>query len=208
MNLERINAALRGASDTHYLTIGAGVLASVDAAFDQCFGAQSAVVVADETTFAIAGQAVDRHLRDAGRPVAEPIIFPATPMLYAAETNVQLLQAQLQSSAAIPVVVGSGTLNDITKLAAQRLKRGYLCVATAASMDGYTAFGAAITADGFKQTMACAAPRALLADLDILAAAPAAMNATGYGDLLGKITAGADWLLADALDIEPSEPRA
>ena len=208
MNLDRMNAALRGASDTHSLTIGAGVLSSVDAAFDQCFGAQSAVVVADETTFAIAGQAVDRHLRDAGRPVAEPIIFPATPMLYAAETNVQLLQAQLQSSAAIPVVVGSGTLNDITKLAAQRLKRDYLCVATAASMDGYTAFGAAITADGFKQTMACAAPRALLVDLDILAAAPAAMNATGYGDLLGKITAGADWLLADALDIEPIEPRA
>jgi glycerol-1-phosphate dehydrogenase [NAD(P)+] len=34
------------------------------------------------------------------------------------------------------------------------------------------------------------------------------MNATGYGDLLGKITAGADWLLADALEIEPIDGRA
>jgi glycerol-1-phosphate dehydrogenase [NAD(P)+] len=44
-----------------------------------------------------------------------------------------------------------------------------MIAATAASMDGYTAFGAAITHDGFKQTFACPAPRAVVADLDILA---------------------------------------
>jgi glycerol-1-phosphate dehydrogenase [NAD(P)+] len=33
-----------------------------------------------------------------------------------------------------------------------------MCVGTAASMDGYTAFGAAITKDGYKQTMTCPAP--------------------------------------------------
>jgi glycerol-1-phosphate dehydrogenase [NAD(P)+] len=75
-------------------------------------------------------------------------------------------------------------------------------------MDGYTAFGAAITRDGFKQTMSCPAPRAVVADLDILVTAPAQMNATGYGDLLGKVTAGADWILADALEIELIEKRA
>jgi glycerol-1-phosphate dehydrogenase [NAD(P)+] len=73
-------------------------------------------------------------------------------------------------------------------------------------VDGYTAFGAAITRDGFKQTMACPAPHAVLADLQVLATAPADMNARGYGDLLGKITAGADWLLADALEVEALEP--
>ena len=35
-----------------------------------------------------------------------------------------------------------------------------MSVATAASMDGYTAFGAAITKEGYKQTMTCPAPRA------------------------------------------------
>jgi glycerol-1-phosphate dehydrogenase [NAD(P)+] len=34
------------------------------------------------------------------------------------------------------------------------------------------------------------------------------MNSAGYGDLLGKITAGADWTLADAVDTEPMNPRA
>ena len=41
-------------------------------------------------------------------------------------------------------------------------------------MDGYTAFGASITRDGYKQTMACPAPRAVVADVDILAEAPPA----------------------------------
>src|SRR5215211_7821812 len=85
--------------------------------------------------------------------------------------------------------------------------RPYLGVATAASMDGYTAFGAAITRAGYKQTMTCPAPRALVADLEVLASAPAEMTAAGYGDLLGKVTAGADWLVADALGIEPVDPK-
>src|SRR4029453_7065088 len=117
---------------------------------------------------------------------------------------------------AVPVAVGSGSLNDIVKRAAHEAGRPYLGVATAASMDGYTAFGAAITRAGYKQTMTCPAPRplvaaraprALVADLEVLAGAPADMTASGYGDLLGKVTAGADWLVADALGIEPVDPK-
>ena len=53
------------------------------------------------------------------------------------------------------------------ELAAHRAGReSYLCVATAASMDGYTAFGASITHEGAKQTFSCPAPRAVVADLD------------------------------------------
>lgn len=70
------------------------------------------------------------------------------------------LRAALSRSDAIPVAVGSGTLNDLTKLAAHQLGRPYMVVATAASMDGYTAFGASITHHGSKQTFACPALRA------------------------------------------------
>ena len=48
----------------------------------------------------------------------------------------------------------------------------------------------------------------MVADLEVLAGAPAGMTASGYGDLLGKVTAGADWLVADALGVEPVDPRA
>lgn len=208
MDYERINAALRAATDTRCVVIGQGVLDRIDDTFAQCFENQPAILVADDNTYAAAGRAAQQRLRAAGRNVAEPIIFPGQPTLYADYANVLQLEGKLRSRDAIPIVVGSGTLNDITKLASHRAGRQYMCVGTAASMDGYTAFGAAITKDGFKQTMSCPAPRAVLADLDVLARAPSHMNSTGYGDLLGKITAGADWILADALEIEPIDPRA
>ncbi len=208
MDYERINTALHAASDTRSVVIGAGTLATVSKVFEECFPGESAVVVADSNTFEVAGRAVHQQLSAAGRTAGEPIVLPGAPTLYADFINVLALEEQLREQAGIPVVVGSGTLNDITKLAAHRVGRPYMCVGTAASMDGYTAFGAAITKDGFKQTMSCPAPRAVLADLDILVQAPSQMNATGYGDLLGKITAGADWILADTLEAEPIDPRA
>lgn len=196
------------ASDTRCLLVGDGTLSSVAEMFRECFPNQLAVIVADKNTFQAAGSTVHDKLSAAGLVAGQPIIFPGQPALYADYDSVVVLEGKLRELDAIPVVVGSGTLNDITKLASHRLGRNYMVVATAASMDGYTAFGAAITEDGFKQTMSCPAPRAVLADLEVLARAPGEMNATGYGDLLGKVTAGADWLLADALEIEPVEPLA
>jgi glycerol-1-phosphate dehydrogenase [NAD(P)+] len=205
MDNNRIQTALRAASDTHHLLVGTGVLNNVGNQLEQAFGRQAVVVVADDNTYAVAGKTVYEHLRSAEWMLTEPVVFPGTPALYADFENVVALEEKLRATSAVPVVVGSGTLNDITKLAAHRAGRQYMCVSTAASMDGYTAFGAAITRDGFKQTMMCPAPRAVVADLDTLANAPAQMNSAGYGDLLGKVTAGADWILADALEIEPIE---
>jgi glycerol-1-phosphate dehydrogenase [NAD(P)+] len=48
----------------------------------------------------------------------------------------------------------------------------------------------------------------VVADLNVLCAAPAIMNAWGYADLVAKITAGADWIVADALGAEPIIPKA
>jgi glycerol-1-phosphate dehydrogenase [NAD(P)+] len=198
-----LEGALRQATDTRAVTVAQDALAMMGRVFEECFGDRAAVVVADETTFAIAGRSVDQALRASPRVVAEPFIFSLRPPLHADFTRMLELQAALSRHEAVPVAVGSGTVNDLTKLAAHRLGRPYMAVATAASMDGYAAFGAAITHQGFKQTMQCAAPRAVLADLDILTTAPPALTASGYGDLLGKITAGADWLVADTLEVEP-----
>ncbi len=208
MDNEKIESASKLASTTHFIQIGPGAINSVKNIFEQAFGNRPAVIVADANTFAVAGYELEQQLRAGGRELVEAIIFPGQPVLYADYYNVVNLQQKLSQSEAIPVVLGSGTLNDITKLAAHMVNRPYMVVVTAASMDGYTAFGAAITKDGFKQTMACPAPSAFVADLNILVEAPARMNSTGYGDLLGKITAGADWLLADALGVEPIEPQA
>jgi glycerol-1-phosphate dehydrogenase [NAD(P)+] len=96
----------------------------------------------------------------------------------------------------------------LTKLVAHRAGRQYLAVATAASMDGYTAFGSSITYKGSKQTFDCPAPQAVVADLDVVRAAPPELGAAGYADLLAKVTAGADWIVADMLGIEPIDATA
>src|SRR3954470_13425925 len=201
---QRIADALREASDTRAVVVEAGALAATARVLGECVGDDArAVVVADETTFALAGATGDAALRSAGRDVLAPHVLPAKPALYADYDNVSVVAAKLREHAAIPIAVGSGTINDIVKRAAHECDRPYLSVATAASMDGYTAFGAAITKDGYKRTMTCPAPRAVVADLDVLTAAPPAMTAAGYADLLGKVTAGADWIVADALGVEP-----
>lgn len=203
MSDQRISDALRGASDTESVVIGSGAIGRVADVFASTFGDRAAIVVADGNTWDVAGAGVHERLRAAGREVRDAYVFPARPTLYADYENIRTLAGALRDVDATPVAVGSGTLNDIVKRAAHELERPYLCVATAASMDGYTAFGAAITKEGYKQTMTCPAPRAVVADLDVLTQAPPRMTSAGYADLLAKIPAGADWIVADALGIEP-----
>ncbi len=206
MGEQRIRAGLQEATDTQNVNIGAGALASVPDAFLENFGDSTAIVVADGNTFEVAGREIQRRLERAGRTTMEPYVFPADPPLYAEYSNIEKLRDSLREHGAIPVAVGSGTLNDIVKRSSYECERPYMCVATAASMDGYTAFGASIEKDGLKQTLSCPAPRTVVADLEIIKHAPEYLTASGYADLLGKVTSGADWLIADALEVEKIDP--
>lgn len=199
--------ALQSARETKVLQVGPGVLRDLPEIFRQQFPGQRAVIVADHASFHVAGQQALQLLDQAGLNGATPFLFTEVP-LPAEHSFVEKLEAALRLHALIPVAVGSGTINDLVKLAAHRVERPYLCVATAASMDGYTAFGASITYRGAKQTFNCPAPRAVVADTNIICRAPALMTASGYADLQAKITAGADWILADALGVDPIDSRA
>jgi glycerol-1-phosphate dehydrogenase [NAD(P)+] len=206
MGERRIEAALQEATDTQDVNLGAGALASLPGVFREGFGDSPAIVVADRITFEVAGKEVQRRLERAGHTMIEPYVFPAEPPLYAEYSNIEKLRDSLREHDAIPVAVGSGTINDIVKRTAHECERPYMCVGTAASMDGYTAFGASIEKDGLKQTLSCPAPRAVVADLEVLKHASEDMTASGYADLLGKVTSGADWLIADALEVEMIDP--
>jgi glycerol-1-phosphate dehydrogenase [NAD(P)+] len=199
---ELLNRALRLARDTRLLEVGPGARHKVSAFFGQLFGDAACILIADENTFRAAGRDVCAALEAAGRRCHEPLVFESDG-LYAEHSFVERIERTLSASDAIPIAVGSGSINDLTKLAAHRCGRQYLCVATAASMDGYTAFGASITFEGSKQTFDCPAPLGVVADLEVIAAAPDGLNASGYADLVAKCPAGADWILADSLGIDP-----
>ncbi len=201
-----LERALQAATDTRVLEVDDGLRHETARVFTARFGAQPAVIVADDNTFAAAGRDVRESFRRADAPCAETFLFG--PDVYAEYAFVETLEHALASTRAIPVAVGSGTINDLVKLVAHRLGRPYMVVATAASVDGYTSFGASITYRGSKQTFECPAPLVVLADLDVIAHAPPEMNASGYADLLAKGAAGADWILADAAGEEPIDPSA
>lgn len=198
--------ALAAAKDTRSLEIGSKILQKTPEIFEKQFGDKPAVIVADTNTFEAAGRIVSDAF-EKKNPCLEPFIYTDS-NLYAEYKFVEELQQSLKSHDAIPIAVGSGTINDLTKLAAHEIGRPYMCVATAASMDGYTAFGASITQTGSKQTFFCPAPRAVVADLEIIRAAPGDMNSWGYTDLVAKVTAGADWMLSDAMGAEPVHAEA
>ena len=167
-------------------------------------------IVADTATMRAAGDRVQAVLRDAGIAGGEPVVLGETPRVKPRADTARELAAELAATASVPLAVGAGVINDLTKYAASVAGTAYVCIPTAASMDGYAASGAAMLDDGFKRTLACAPPVGIVADLDVLTAAPSRMSAWGYGDLAGKVVAGADWLLADALGEEPiaAEPFA
>lgn len=196
--------ALEAAPDTRFLAVDEGVCHRTAAVFETRFGSVPAVIVADENTFKAAGRDVRDSFSRLGHECGESFIFGRN--IYAEHSFVEQLHTALLPRNAVPVAVGSGTINDITKLVAHRLGRPYMTVATAASMDGYTASGASITYRGSKQTFDCPAPVAVLADLDVIAGAPQGMNASGYADLMAKCAAGADWILADAAGEEAIHP--
>lgn len=204
---DRVHAALWPSAMTQQVEIGAGALDLVADCYRERFGDVPAVVVADPNTYAAAGERVQRQLSGSVPQLLDPFLFEDA-NLYAEYTFVERLRKFLEESGAIAVAVGAGTINDLAKLASGELRRPYISVATAASMDGYTSFGASVTCDGYKQTLPCPAPLAVVVDLDVLAAAPRRLNAAGYADLLAKVPSGADWIVADAIGAEPIDAHA
>lgn len=207
MYKNELEKALSLANETKLLKLGENVLDEIVQVFKSQFSDKKALVIADKNTYPVAGEAIHHYLSQAGLVYAAPLIID-DPKLYANYTFVQQIVPHLEPADVIAVAVGSGVINDLAKRASHEVGKPYMCVATAASMDGYSAYGASITKSGAKMTMECAAPRAILADLAVMCAAPPVSNASGYADLYAKVPAGADWIFADALGVESIDSQS
>ena len=210
--MSMIGEILKETPDTKACRLGPGVTAQAAELFRDLFPeAKRAVVIDDVNTKRVAGDRVIALLNDAGIDVAEHTINPDGSWFHATYDKVEevrdvilshnrtIEQSEQSSIQTIPVAVGSGTINDLVKRASEELGLRYMVVGTAASMDGYTSYGASITKDGMKQTLPCRAPLGCLVDTQVASEAPREMTASGYADLIAKVPAGADWMLADAI---------
>jgi glycerol-1-phosphate dehydrogenase [NAD(P)+] len=209
MNIDEL---LKLAGTTQVYRSGDGIAAKMPELLRRVTGEASAanklILVADENTWNAAGKELEAVLADAGIALSFKHIFPGSPMLKAEYKHVELLVDVLGEREGFILAVGSGTINDLVKMACGELGRPYGIVATAASMDGYCAQGAAILKDGFKQTLNCPAALLVAADSRVLADAHPDMTAAGFADLAAKQVSGLDWILADRLGADTIDPVA
>jgi glycerol-1-phosphate dehydrogenase [NAD(P)+] len=217
-----LDECLDASGGTKALITGNGVYTKIPGLIKTEYGSQKVFIIADTHTMQAAGNDLTQILVANGIEIIGSHIFPAEPRLHAEYCHVETLKKALSAYMAsgisaqqvVPVAVGAGTINDLVKRAAGEIALPYFCIPTAASVDGFTSFGAAILKDGFKQTLACNAPTCIVADTNVLSQAPTWLSSSGFADLAGKIVAGADWLIADAASAfgakgaDPIEPKA
>lgn len=199
---KKIAEVLPLTKETKEFVLGRGAHARLAETVAKMFPGETAVlIIADEITMKIAEDTILPSFEGTPYSVSKFL------MVRTAEKvdwdYINEIESAIRSAAAVPVMVGSGFLNDLTKLAAFRAGRKYICCATVGSVDGYSSNGAAIKTNGDKKTIYCDAPYVIVGDSDVLAAAPAFLTAAGYGDLAAKIPAGGDWIIADVFKTEP-----
>ena len=93
--------------------------------------------------------------------------------------------------------VGTGSVNDISRLTAARQDKPFAIFATAPSMDGFASNISPIIKDSFKESRVAREPMVIIADTKILAESPTELKAAGFGDVIGKLIASVDWQVAN-----------
>ncbi len=160
------------------------------------------LVCVDENTERVAGARLIELLQARGVEVVRCLVptDPGEKFPMCDDARVEWFEQQLvEFSGVAGIAVGSGTINDIVKLACSRRQIPMACIGTAPSMNGFTSGIAAVLSEGVKTTQACTAPRVVIADLDVMAEAPARMIQSGLGDLLSKPVSNSDWALSARL---------
>ena len=151
-------------------------------------------VVADRNTFAAAGENVCELLKTAAIPFGSFVFKDAA--LEPDEKAVGAAFMHFDPSCDVIVGVGSGVINDISKILSNLTGKPYIIVATAPSMDGYASATSSMSRDGVKVSLNSRCADVIIGDTDILKTAPMHMLRSGLGDMLAKFVSIAEWRIA------------
>lgn len=163
------------------------------------------VLVADDTTYRVAGEQVHRALTAAGYTVV-PCVMHREGHLLPDNLACGEVLLSITRETQFLISVGSGSVTDTTRINAERTGLPFVAVGTAPSMDGYTSVVAPLLHRGVKIQRPAVCPEIIVCDLDVLATAPMPMVASGVGDVLGKYIAKVDWQLGSIINDEPCCP--
>ena len=157
-------------------------------------GVSSVFVYADKNTLLAAGEKVVQLLKAAGIKVKEYVFTDEH--IEPNESAVGLAVMHFDPTVDAVVAVGSGVINDISKIVANVSGKRYIIVATAPSMDGYASATSSMSVDGLKISLNSKCADMIVGDTEILRNAPIKMMISGLGDMLAKYVAICEWRIS------------
>lgn len=177
--------------DTKLCEIGSGLTAKTGNILEKTGFDKKTLLVADRNTLKAADGILDA-LKDSGFIVKQLIYDDQK---YAMAEQVDEIEGLCADVGSI-VSVGTGSLNDICRVAAFRKEKQYCIFATAPSMDGFASDTAPIVKNNYKTSWKAKQPEVIIGDTKILAASPAILKSAGFGDMVAKYLALVEWKIA------------
>lgn len=174
--------------------VGHGVIKEVGCVCRDLKLKGNALIVTGSTTQEIAGRQVSEILANMGSTTETVLTCKAT-----IEEVEKVMEKALEVEANFLLGIGSGRSIDLAKLASTRLSLPFVSIPTAASHDGIASSRASIIDNGKNTSVQAQSPMAVIADTEIISAAPFRFLAAGCGDIISNYTAVLDWELASRL---------
>ena len=184
---------------TSEVIVGEGVLKDISKILKK-YNAKKVFLVADKNTYEAAGRFVEGIINEDGVACSSYIF--RKDVLEPDETNVGLAIMHYESDCDVVIGVGSGVINDISKVVANVSGRPYIIVATAPSMDGYASATSSMTRDGLKISLPSKCADVIIGDLEILCKAPTKLMISGLGDMLAKYVSICEWRISALINGE------
>lgn len=180
--------------DTKVIEIGSGLVNKTAEILTKAGFPKNILIVADENTIGAAA-GIRENLKEGG--------FTYKQLIYSDLKNACVEQVEEVEALAKDVdgiiSVGTGSLNDICRVATYRTGKKFCIFATAPSMDGFASDTAPIIENNFKSSWQAAQPMVIIADTAILAKAPVILKSSGFGDMIAKYIGLVDWKVAKLL---------
>jgi glycerol-1-phosphate dehydrogenase [NAD(P)+] len=174
--------------------IGSGIIEHAHEYIRASVKGEKCLLVTDSNLYDLFGDLIKKHLESEFD--LRVCIPPSEDKLEPDICALGYIMMELEKDTDFMIAFGSGTVNDLVRYAASSTGRPFVSIGTAASMDGYLSVISPMLKGNLKINNPANYPVAGIYDLDIMATAPREMVFAGFGDVMGKYVAKADWLLS------------
>ncbi len=174
--------------------IGSGIISLAAQYIKTEISGSKCLLVTDSNLYAIFGNLIKEHL--SGHFDLAVCIPPSEGELKPDTSALGHIMMEMENDTDFLIAFGSGSINDLVRFASSSTGRPFASIGTAASMDGYLSVISPMLKGNLKINKPSSYPKVGIFDLDIVGSAPREMVFSGFGDIMGKYIAKADWLLS------------